>query len=73
MTYGQPAARTRYDFEAVAAIAARQRRADRKKLRRLRKAKRALHFLGCLSYWAVALGITYLLALAVMVLFIRLA
>lgn len=67
MAYGQPAARTRYDFEAVAAIAARQYRAERKRLRRLRKAKQALHFLGFLSYWAIILGIGYLLSLAVMI------
>ena len=66
MTYGQPAARTRYDFEAVAQIASRQYRAERKRLRRLRKAKRALHFLGFLSYWAIFAGIAYLLGLAVM-------
>lgn len=72
MTYGQPAARTRFDFDTVAQIAARQHRAERKKLRRLRKVKRALHFLGFLSYWAIILGITYLLGLAVMVLVIRL-
>lgn len=70
MAYGQPAARTRYDFEAVAKIIARQRRAERKRLRRLRKAKRALHFLGFLSYWTIIVGIVYLLGLAVMILFI---
>lgn len=73
MTYGQPAARTRFDFDTVAQIAANQRRADRKKLRRLRKVKRALHFLGFLSYWAIIVGITWLLSLAVMILFIYLA
>ena len=67
MTYGQPAARTRFDFDCVAQIATTQRRAEHKKLRRLRKAKQALHFLGFLSYWAIILGIFYLLALAVMI------
>jgi hypothetical protein len=73
MTYGQPAARTRYDFEAVAQITANLRRAERKRLRRLRAIKRALHFLCFLSYWAIVLGIGYLLSLAVMILFIYLS
>lgn len=73
MAYGQPAARTRYDFDAVAQIVANQRRAERKRLRRLRTIKRALHFLGFLSYWAIIVGTAYLLSLAVMILFIYLA
>ena len=73
MTYGHPAARTRFDFETVAQIAANQRRADRKKLRRLHMAKRALHFLGFLSYWAIIVSIAYLAMLAVSVVFIYLS
>lgn len=72
MTYST-AARTRFDFDTVAQIAATQRQVERKKLRRLRKVKRALHFLGFLSYWAIIVGITWLLALAVMILFVCLA
>ena len=74
MTYSQtPAARTRFDFAAVEQITADRRRAERRKLRRLRKAKRVLHFIGFLSYWAVFAGITMLLALGCMILFIYLA
>lgn len=73
MTYSQTAVKTRFDFDAVAQIAATQRQAERKKLRRLRKAKRALHFLGFLSYWAIFAGITWLLVLAAMIVFVRLA
>lgn len=74
MTYGQQmTARTRYDFAAVAAITAANRRAERKKLARLRILKRVLHFIGFLSYWAVALSVTYLVLLAIMVLFVCLA
>ena len=70
MTYSQAAIKTRFDFEAVAQIAATQRRAERKKIARLRKAKRVLHFVGFLSYWAIITGTTYLAALAVMVAFV---
>lgn len=73
MTYGQPATRTRFDFETVAQIAANQRLAQRKKLRRLRMAKRVLHFLGFLSYWAIFASIAYLAMLAVSVAFIYLS
>ena len=73
MTYSQTAVNTRFDFEAVAQIAATQRQAERKKLHRLRQAKRALHFLGFLSYWAIIGGIAYLLALAVMIAFVCMA
>ena len=74
MTYSQtPAARTRFDFDTVEQIARKQRRAQRRKLRRLRKAKRVLHFIGFLSYWAVFAGITTLVALGFMILFISLS
>ena len=70
MTYGQTV--TRFDFDTVTAIAATQRQADRRKLRRLRKAKRALHFIGFLSYWAIFTGICWLLILAAAVVCLRL-
>ena len=73
MTYGQPAARYRFNFETAAQIAADQRRAERKKLRRLRTIKRVLHFVGFLAYWAIILGIAYLLTLAAGIVFIFLS
>lgn len=73
MTYNQTAVKTRYDFETVAQIAATQRQAERKKLARLRRIKRALHFVGFLSYWAIFAGITYLVATAVMIAFVCMA
>lgn len=73
MTYSHTVVNTRFDFETVAQIAATQRHAERKKLRRLRKAKRALHFVGFLSYWAIFAGIAWLLSLAAMIVCLRLA
>ena len=73
MTYSQNQAKTRFDFAAVEQITANRRRAERRKLRRLRKAKRVLHFIGFLSYWTVFAGITMLVGLAGMILFISLS
>ena len=75
ITYSQSttASRTRLDFDAVAEIAAAQRRAQRKKLRTLRRIRRAVHFFGFLCYWAVALSIGFLAVLAIMALFVYLA
>lgn len=68
MTYGhQAATATRFDFDAVAVIAATQRRKEREKLARLRKAKQALHFFGFLCYWAIIAGIASLVFLAAMI------
>jgi hypothetical protein len=61
------------DFAALAKIAATQRRKEHKKLRRLRAIKRALHFVGFLSYWAIFAGVTWLLALAAMIVCVYLA
>lgn len=74
MEYGQGAvSRTRFDFDAMAAIIANQRRKERRKLRRLRKVKRALHFFGFLCYWAIVAGIGSTLITAAMVLFVFLS
>ena len=74
MTYSQrPAARSRYNYSTVAVIAAAQRKAERKRLARLRTIKRALHFIGFLCYWAVAIAVVYLVMLAVMIVCILLA
>ena len=75
ITYSQntTAARTRLDFDAVAEIAAAQRRAQRKKLRTLRRLRRAVHFFGFLCYWAVVLSIVYMVALAIMFMLIILS
>jgi hypothetical protein len=68
MTYSQrPAAVSRFDFDTVAAIAATQRRAERKKLARLRTAKRVLHFIGFICYWATAYAALFLAMLATMI------
>lgn len=68
MTYSQqPATVTRLDFDTMAQIVAAQRRAERKKLARLRTAKRVLHFIGFLCYWAVAYAIMYLAMLAAII------
>jgi hypothetical protein len=58
---------SRFDFDTVAEIAATQRRAECKKLARLRTAKRALHFVGFLCYWAIAFSAIYLAMLAAMI------
>ena len=73
MAYSQIAVQTGLNQAAISAFAAAQRRADRKKLRRLRTIKRALHFVGFLAFWAVILGIAYLLSLAAMIVFICLS
>lgn len=74
MTYSQtPAARTRFDFAAVEQITTNRRRKERKRLARLRKTKRVLHFIGFLSYWSVFAGITMLVGLGFMILFISLS
>lgn len=73
MAYSQIAVQTGFNQAAISAFAAAQRRADRKKLRRLRTIKRALHFVGFLAFWAVILGIAYLLSLAAMIVFICLS
>lgn len=65
MTYGnQITTRTRYPFTSTPA---KRPRMARKKLARLRKIKRLLHFVGFLAYWSVVLSVTYLAALAVMI------
>lgn len=74
MTYGYTTTtQTRFDFGAMEKITAAKRRAERKKLARLRILKRAVHFLGFLSFWALVLSITYLVGLAVMIVFVCLA
>ena len=74
MTYSQQGTtKTRYDFDAVAAIYATMRQAERRKLRRLRAIKRLLHFMGFLCYWACFVAVTYLGALVAMIVFIRLS
>lgn len=74
MTYGyQTTAATRFDFGTIAQCTTARRRAERKKLARLRILKRAVHFLGFLSFWALVLSITYLVGLAVMIALVCLA
>lgn len=74
MTYGyNTTAATRFDFGTIAQITAAKRRAEHKKLARLRILKRVVHFLGFLSFWALVLSITYLVALAVMITLVCLA
>lgn len=73
MAYGQTAVNTRFDFDAVAVIAATNRRAERKKLRRLRKVRRALRYMAFLAYWAIFTGIAWALTLAAMIVFLRLS
>lgn len=71
MTYGsQITTRTRYPFDHRSA---QQRREARKRLARQRAIKRLLHFLGFLAYWSVILSVTYLVTLAVLIVFILLA
>ena len=74
MTYSQQGAtKTRFDFDAVAAIYATMRQAERRKLRRLRAIKRLLHLLGFLCYWAIFVAIAYLCLLTAAIVFIRLS
>lgn len=74
MTYSQqPAAKTRFDFDTVAAVYAELHRAERKRLTRLRMIKRVLHFFGFLCYWAIFTAIGYLVLLAAVVVFIGLS
>ena len=72
MTYGSQitTARTRYPFNHRSA---QQHREARKRLARQRAIKRVLHFLGFLAYWSVILSVTYLVTLAVLIVFILLA
>lgn len=76
MTY--QTTRTRFDFDTVAALSSCRRSSttmsqSSRKLARLRAAKKALHFLGFLCYWAIALSIGFLVIIASITLFIFLA
>ena len=70
MTTGTAMTRTRFDFDALPQP---QRRKVSKKLARLRTARRVLHFIGFLSFWAVALGLAYLAMTAAAFLFVCLS
>lgn len=70
MTYGETINRTRFQFDAMPKA---RRKAPSKKLARLRMARRVLHFIGFLSFWAVALSLAYLAAMAAAVLFVALS
>lgn len=70
MTYQYQGTVTRFNFQTYSKPAPRKKRS---KLRRLLSVKRALHFIGFLSFWAVALSITYLAMLAAMAAFFYLS
>lgn len=70
MTYGsQITTRTRHPF--TTGIKSHGKRT--KKRTRARFVKRVVHFLGFLAYWSVVLSVTYLVTLAVLIVFILLA
>ena len=69
MTTGTAMTRTRFDFDALP----RPKHQVSKKLARLRTARRVLHFIGFLSFWAVVLGLAYLAMTAAAFLFVCLS
>ena len=70
MTYGETIPRTRFQFDAMPKA---RRKAPSKKLARPRMARRVLHFIGFLSFWAVALSMAYLALLAAVFLFVAMS
>ncbi len=70
MTYRCVVAEPRYRYNPPSIT---RPQAKRRKLARLLTARRVLHFMGFLAFWAVVLSITYLITVAALAVFILLS